>query len=66
MKSAKFPPIPKGLVDLLSEQFPDQCPRSDPGAFGLGVLSGQQQVIDLIRTTYERQQESSIDVRPQS
>ena len=55
----KFPQVPNGLVDLLTQQFPDQCPRSDPGAFGLGVLAGQQQVIDLIRYHHERQQESS-------
>lgn len=55
----KFPQVPNGLVDLLNQQFPDQCPRSDPGAFGLGELAGQQQVIDLIRHHYNRQQESN-------
>lgn len=55
----KFPEVPKGLVDLLTEQFPDQCPRSDLGAFGFGMQAGQQKVIDLIKHHYDRQQESN-------
>lgn len=55
----KFPEVPHGLIKQLEQQFPDKSPRSDPGAFGLGVLAGQQRVIDLIRHHYERQQERS-------
>lgn len=53
----KYPEVPHGLIKQLEQQFPDKSPRSDPGAFGLGVLAGQQIVIDLIRHHYERQQE---------
>ena len=58
-----FPSIPSGLVSLLKDQFPDKCPRSDPGAFGLGRLTGQQEVIDLISHHFEKQKEADF-VRP--
>ena len=53
----KFPEIPHGLITTLDKQFADRCPREDPGAFGLGRLAGQQEVIDVLRHHYERQQE---------
>lgn len=53
----KFPEVPHGLITQLEKQFPDKCPRSDLGAFGFGQRAGQQEVIDLIRHHYERQQE---------
>lgn len=54
----KFPEIPQGLIDRLVQTFPDQCPRSDPGAFGLGKLVGAQEVIDLLKMQYQKQQEA--------
>jgi hypothetical protein len=59
----KFPEIPPGLITLLNTNFPDKCPRSDPGVFGLGKLAGQQEVIDLIRVHFDKQKESAFVLR---
>lgn len=53
----KFPEIPAGLISELDRRFPDRCPRSDPGAFGLGKAAGQQEVLDLLRTQFAKQQD---------
>lgn len=57
-KTSKFPEVPQALVDHLAQLLPDQCPRSDLGAFGLGVLAGQQQVLDLLKLNLKKQEET--------
>lgn len=55
-----FPEVPKELLDRLEANFPDQAPRrSDGGLFAFGEASGAQQVLDLLRRHYKKQQEAS-------
>ena len=55
----RFPEIPQGLITTLEKHFPDKCPRSDPGVFGLGMEAGRQEVIDLLRSHFNRQKDRS-------
>lgn len=57
-----FPLIPAGLVSVLAAQYPDKCPRREMSAFDLGVMAGHQQIIDLLRSKYDKQQESRASV----
>lgn len=53
-----FPEIPSGLLSELERLFPDKSPRSDVGAFSFGKVAGQQEVLDLLRDKFHRQQEA--------
>lgn len=52
-----IPHVCSKLISELEALFPDTCPRSDPGAFGLGVMAGRQQVIDFLKTHHEKQKD---------
>ncbi len=53
-----FPEVPKGLLDRLTDMFPDKAPREDVGSFAFGVNAGQQNVLDILRHHYNKQQET--------
>ena len=53
-----FPEVPKGLLDKLAELYPDKAPREDVGSFEFGVKAGQQDVLDILRHYYNKQQET--------
>lgn len=52
-----LPVISEGLIDMLDRAFPDKAPR-DPNlsAGEIGVLVGQQQVLDHLRAQLKKQQ----------
>lgn len=52
-----FPEIPPGLMKRLEEAFPDFMPRAEETTFQYGKRAGHQEVIDLLRRHYEKQQE---------
>lgn len=53
-----FPEIPKVLLDVLESRYPDKAPRHDDGGlFALGKAAGRQEVLDLLRHHFNRQQE---------
>lgn len=56
-KQMPFPEIPPGLMKRLEEAFPDTMPRTEETQFGFGKLAGRQEVLDLLRRHYEKQQE---------
>lgn len=53
-----FPEIPSGLISILEKLYPDKAPRQpDGGLFAFGKKAGEQEVIDLLRHHFNRQQE---------
>jgi hypothetical protein len=54
----KFPEVPKVLLDKLEDMFPDKALREDVGSFSFGVNAGQQNVLDILRHHYNKQQET--------
>ena len=55
----KLPEIPKGLLDALAKAFPDEAPRNDLGAFEFGRRAGPQEVLDVLRQSFKKQQETT-------
>lgn len=52
----KFPFIPDDLMKALEEHFPDKAPRAATDSVcELGIMIGQQQVMDFIRRMHDRQ-----------
>lgn len=56
-KLMPFPEVPPGLLKRLEEAFPDRIPRNEVSQYEFGKLAGRQEVIDLLRMNYEKQQE---------
>lgn len=54
-----FPEIPPGLMKRLEKQFKDRMPRNELSQFELGKLAGHQELMDLLRRNFEKQQEPS-------
>lgn len=52
----KFPVVPDELMKALEEAFPDRAPRdAKMTQVDLGVVIGQQKVMDLIRRHHKQQ-----------
>jgi len=49
-RNDNYPVISNKLLDCLKFDFPDSLPRKNITEFELGVLVGQQQVIDKLLT----------------
>ena len=49
----KYPSIPDILIQCLSRDFPDVLPRKEVSSYELGRLTGQQEVIDKLRSLSE-------------
>jgi len=45
-----YPKISNRLIECLERDFPDKLPRNYQDKFELGVLIGQQQVIDKLKS----------------
>jgi hypothetical protein len=54
--SKPFPEVPLGLLKRLEEAFPDRVPR-DGTERDLYRAQGAQEVLDLLRSQYTKQQE---------
>lgn len=52
----KKPPINAGLLKFLEETYPDTLPRSQISDFDLGVLIGQRDVVEHLRSIYEQEE----------
>ena len=48
-KELNYPPVSDILIRCLNRDFPDQIPRKVVNQYELGILVGQQQVIDKLR-----------------
>ena len=48
-KNLMYPKIPNRLIVCLERDFPDKLPRAYQDSFELGVLIGQQMVIDKLK-----------------
>jgi len=51
-----IPEISKDLLEYLQKIFPDKLPGAPVAPEGLGVLIGQQKVIQHLQTIHNRQQ----------
>lgn len=52
----KFPVVPDELLEALEEAFPDRAPREAVKTeCELGIMIGQQRVMDHIRRKHSRQ-----------
>lgn len=47
-KEQNYPPVSDILVKCLNRDFPDKVPRKEINLYELGILVGQQQVIDKL------------------
>lgn len=45
-----YPSISNKLIECLDRDFPDKLPRTYKDNYELGILVGQQQVIDKLKT----------------
>lgn len=52
---ANFPVVPDDLLKALEKAFPDKLPRGVPDQAAVGVLVGQQKVLDLLRVHHSKQ-----------
>ena len=48
-KELKYPSISNKLIDCLTRDFPDTLPRKQINDYELGILIGQQTVIDKLK-----------------
>lgn len=52
---AQFPVVPSDLLAALEKAFPDRAPRKpDVTPTEVGVLIGEQRVMDFLRRQHER------------
>lgn len=59
-KELNYPPISEILIKCLDRDFPDKIPRKEINLYTLGILVGQQQVIDKLKfLVYEREMSNS-------
>lgn len=49
MNEKTYPPISDKLIECLEKDYPDKLPRNYKDSFELGILIGQQQIIDKLR-----------------
>lgn len=56
----KFPTINKKLIQVLKEIYPDKIPQRYVDSYELGILVGQQQVIQKLEAEREYQERESL------
>lgn len=54
----EYPTITDLLIEVLERDFPDKLPRKHKDDYELGILIGQQQVIDKLKTEKQYQEKS--------
>ena len=52
----EYPQISDLLIEVLERDFPDKLPRVYKDNYELGILIGQQQVIDKLKTEKQYQE----------
>lgn len=50
------PPIHEGLLKFLEQTYPDTLPRTQLTGFELGILIGQRDVVEHLRSIYEQEE----------
>ena len=54
----EYPLISDLLIEVLDRDFPDKLPREYKDNYELGILIGQQQVIDKLKAEKQYQEKS--------
>ena len=52
----EYPQITDLLIEVLERDFPDKLPKNFKDMYELGILIGQQQVIDKLKAEKEYQE----------
>ena len=52
----KYPQITDLLIEVLERDFPDKLPKNFKDMYELGILIGQQKVIDKLKAEKEYQE----------
>jgi len=52
----KYPQITDTLIEVLERDFPNKLPKNFKDMYELGILIGQQQVIDKLKVEKEYQE----------
>lgn len=52
----EYPQISDLLIEVLERDFPDKLPKNFKDMYELGILIGQQQVIDKLKTEKQYQE----------
>lgn len=60
-KEYDYPVISDKLIECLSRDFPDKLPREYVDNYELGILVGQQQIIDKLKA--EKQYNESVTLQ---
>lgn len=63
MTQEDFPAIPKDLMEALEERFPEQCPSPNQNDRDIWRMVGRREVVRLLRSIYDEQQENIMEVR---
>ena len=50
MKEKTYPTISDELIECLERDYPDKLPRNYKDSFELGILIGEQRIIDKLKT----------------
>lgn len=61
MSEKTYPPISDKLIKCLERDFKDILPRTYKTEFELGILIGQQQVIDKLKIEKQYNEENILD-----
>lgn len=57
----KFPPIPKEVLEVLEERFPDICPEPTLSLDEIRIKQGQITVIRFLRSTFDFQNQNILE-----
>lgn len=60
MDTTLTPPLPKEIVQWLSEHFPDRIPPADTSPQEFAAKAGEQRVIRFVRAAFERQTAANV------
>ena len=60
--SKGYPKIPKRLIECLERDFPDKLPRKYQDSYELGILVGQQSVIDKLKVEKDYNEQDVLDL----
>lgn len=58
----KYPVISNKLIECLERDFPDKLPRKYQDSFELGILIGQQKIIDKLKYEKKCNEEKDLDL----
>lgn len=61
MNEKTYPPISDKLIECLERDYPNTLPRTYKDSFELGVLIGQQEIIDKLKVEKSYNEEIILD-----